>query len=102
MFQLYSSNAIVPNRPIWTSLPMLIPAPWKIRIPVDAASSSLCQDAFGSRPRPAGRLGSEIPKEAAGPTIGPATPLLSDNLNLDFDANLHDYLRQKVEMLSHR
>ncbi len=43
-------------------------------------------------------MASEVPEEAAGPVNGPATLLLSDNVNLDFDANLHNYLRQKVAM----
>ncbi len=45
--------------------------------------------------------GSKIPEEAAGPVNGPATLLLSDNMNLDFDANLHNNLPQKVAMVVH-
>ena len=97
MFRLYSSNAIVPNGPIWTLPLMFTPAPGKIRI-VGTASSSLCQDAFGSKQA----AGKQDPRGSGWPDERTATPLLSDNLNLDFDANPHDYLRQKVVMLDHR
>ena len=65
-----------------------------------AVSSSRCQG-ISDAGAPAERAVSEIPKEAAGPMNGPATLLLSNNVNLDFDANPHDYLRQKVAMLWH-